>query len=164
MDVLHALPYTVCGTPWWGWLIIVTQKSIAGTMSVFAVSKRKKPYGMWEPIFIGTNSDPPYDERLSWEGRRDKMTQGYQVRVCICVSPIYQIDFVSIFQLCVLDYDFAVLNNAFLIHKPGIKTPSENYRSRGASSRQISQQARARYHRKRTFFKFPALIKLYRTS
>ena len=27
----------------------------------------------WEPIFIGTNKDPTYDERLSWEGRADKM-------------------------------------------------------------------------------------------
>ena len=24
--------------------------------------------------------------------------------------------------MCVLDYDFAILNEAFLIHKPGIKT------------------------------------------
>ena len=23
--------------------------------------------------------------------------------------------------MCVLDYDFAILNNAFLIHRPGIK-------------------------------------------
>ena len=26
------------------------------------------------------------------------------------------------YQLCVLDYDFMILNNAFLIHRPGIKT------------------------------------------
>ena len=24
--------------------------------------------------------------------------------------------------MCVLDYDFAILNNAFLIHRPGIKS------------------------------------------
>ena len=24
--------------------------------------------------------------------------------------------------MCLLDYDFAILNNAFLIHRPGIKT------------------------------------------
>ena len=30
------------------------------------------------------------------------------------------------FQLCVLDYDFMILNNAFLVHKPGIKTRAEN--------------------------------------
>ena len=26
------------------------------------------------------------------------------------------------YQLCVMDYDFNILNNAFLIHRPGIKT------------------------------------------
>lgn len=41
-------------------------------LHVFHIAKRK---GHWEPIFIGTNSDPYYDERLSWEGRSDKMTQ-----------------------------------------------------------------------------------------
>ena len=37
--------------------------------------KRESPFLLWEPIFIGTNEDPLYDERLTWEGKRDKMTQ-----------------------------------------------------------------------------------------
>ncbi len=41
-------------------------------LHVFHIAKRK---GHWEPIFIGTNKDPYYDERLSWEGKSDKMTQ-----------------------------------------------------------------------------------------
>jgi len=41
-------------------------------LHVFHVAKRR---GYWEPVFIGTNSDPYYDERLSWEGRKNKMTQ-----------------------------------------------------------------------------------------
>lgn len=41
-------------------------------LHVFHIAKRK---GHWEPIFIGTNREPYYDERLSWEGRSDKMTQ-----------------------------------------------------------------------------------------
>ena len=44
-------------------------------LNVFHVAKRTPPYSHWEPIYIGTNSDPYYDERLSWEGRSDKMTQ-----------------------------------------------------------------------------------------
>ena len=28
--------------------------------------------------------------------------------------------------MCLMDYEFHVLDNAFLIHKPGIKTPSNN--------------------------------------
>ncbi|XP_023020841.2 beta-1,4-glucuronyltransferase 1 isoform X2 [Leptinotarsa decemlineata] len=68
---------------------------------VFHVGKRNGKFIHWEPIFIGTHADPLYDERLSWEGKSDKMTQGY--------------------ALCVLNYDFLILDNAFLIHKPGIK-------------------------------------------
>ena len=34
------------------------------------------------------------------------------------------------YAMCVLDYDFAILNNAFLIHRPGIK---------------LAQQAKASY-------------------
>ncbi|KAK5649749.1 hypothetical protein RI129_000778 [Pyrocoelia pectoralis] len=70
-------------------------------LHVFHVGKRNGYYIHWEPIFIGTHSDPLYDERLSWEGKSDKMTQGY--------------------ALCVLDYDFLILDNVFLVHKPGIK-------------------------------------------
>lgn len=29
-------------------------------------------------------------------------------------------------QLCLMDYDFMILSDAFLIHRPGIKTPAEN--------------------------------------
>ncbi|KAF2881262.1 hypothetical protein ILUMI_24907 [Ignelater luminosus] len=70
-------------------------------LHVFHVGKRMGNFVHWEPIFIGTHADPLYDERLSWEGKSDKMTQGY--------------------ALCVLDYDFLILDNAFLVHKPGIK-------------------------------------------
>jgi len=30
------------------------------------------------------------------------------------------------YQLCVLDYDFMILDNSFLIHRPGIKTKIDN--------------------------------------
>ncbi|XP_049886866.1 beta-1,4-glucuronyltransferase 1-like [Pectinophora gossypiella] len=70
-------------------------------MNVLTTSKRKGKFARWEPIYIGTHQDPYYDERLSWEGMKDKMSQGY--------------------VLCVMDYDFMVLNKAFLVHKPGIK-------------------------------------------
>ncbi|PSN44806.1 hypothetical protein C0J52_25714 [Blattella germanica] len=71
-------------------------------LHVFHIGKRTGYFVHWEPIFIGTHEDPLYDERLSWEGKSDKMTQGY--------------------ALCVLDYEFQILDNAFLVHKPGIKT------------------------------------------
>ncbi len=34
------------------------------------------------------------------------------------------------FILCVLDYDFALLDNAFLIHRPGFKTKTANRKTR----------------------------------
>ena len=33
--------------------------------------------------------------------------------------------FIQAYILCLLGYDFHVLNNAFLVHKPGIKTEEE---------------------------------------
>ena len=44
-------------------------------MRVTNIGKRHPPFQHWEPIYIGTNDEPLYDERLSWEGRADKMTQ-----------------------------------------------------------------------------------------
>ncbi|GLH06332.1 uncharacterized protein GBIM_11816, partial [Gryllus bimaculatus] len=76
--------------------------NITEGLHVFHIGKRIGYHVHWEPIFIGTNREPLYDERLSWEGKSDKMTQGY--------------------ALCVLDYEFHILDNAFLVHKPGIKT------------------------------------------
>ncbi|KAF7413505.1 hypothetical protein HZH68_001994 [Vespula germanica] len=44
-------------------------------LHVFHVGKRTGSFVHWEPIFIGTNEEPLYDERLSWEGKSDKMPQ-----------------------------------------------------------------------------------------
>ncbi|CAL4166538.1 unnamed protein product, partial [Meganyctiphanes norvegica] len=70
-------------------------------LKVFHIGKRKPPFHKWEPIYVGTNKEPLYDERLSWEGKSDKMTQMY--------------------ILCVRDYEFHIMDNAFLVHRPGIK-------------------------------------------
>ena len=73
------------------------QAEIKPGMNIFHVGKRVHPHQHWEPIYIGTNKEPWYDERLTWEGRADKMAQGY--------------------KLCLLDYEFHILDNAFLIHR-----------------------------------------------
>lgn len=44
-------------------------------MEVFTIGKRMGKFKQWEPIYIGTKYDPYYDERLSWEGQKDKMLQ-----------------------------------------------------------------------------------------
>jgi len=46
-------------------------------LGIFHVGKREGDYIHWEPIYIGTKFEPNYDERLSWEGQKDKMTQVY---------------------------------------------------------------------------------------
>ncbi|XP_076311898.1 beta-1,4-glucuronyltransferase 1-like [Tachypleus tridentatus] len=72
------------------------------TLNIFTTTKRQHPLTSWEPIYIGTNKEPFYDERLTWEGKQDKMSQMY--------------------EMCLLDYDICILDNAFLVHAPGIKT------------------------------------------
>lgn len=71
-------------------------------MELFSKAKRMKDHKYWEPFYIGTNKEPFFDERVSWEGQSNKRIQNY--------------------PMCLLNYDYIVLNNAFLVHNPGIKT------------------------------------------
>lgn len=76
------------------WLMKQDRNSVEPFISV----KREYPFHRWEPIFIGTKQDPFYDEALSWEGLQDKMPQ--------------------MLQMCLLNYKFVILDNAFLVHWP----------------------------------------------
>ncbi|KAG8199720.1 hypothetical protein JTE90_000817 [Oedothorax gibbosus] len=62
---------------------------------------RKERLGDWEPFFIGTRDDPEFDIRLSWEGKNNKKQMAY--------------------EMCLRNYDFHIIDNAFLVHAPGIK-------------------------------------------
>ncbi|XP_060526457.1 beta-1,4-glucuronyltransferase 1-like [Cylas formicarius] len=70
-------------------------------LGVFTTGKRTGRYIVWEPFYVCTQKEPLWDERLTWEGQGNKMVQAY--------------------TLCLMDYNFNVLDNAFLIHKPGVK-------------------------------------------
>ncbi|KAJ8952953.1 hypothetical protein NQ318_006570 [Aromia moschata] len=70
-------------------------------LEVFSVGKREGHQAIWEPFFVCTQKEPLWDERLNWEGQGNKMCQVY--------------------TMCMLNYKFMVMDNAFLIHKPGIK-------------------------------------------
>ncbi|RWS06097.1 N-acetyllactosaminide beta-1:3-N-acetylglucosaminyltransferase-like protein [Dinothrombium tinctorium] len=74
---------------------------LKNTLNVLTSAKRVSSLLYWEPLYIGTNAEPLYEERLSWEGKMDKMSQVY--------------------EMCLLNYDFLILDNAFLVHAPGIK-------------------------------------------
>ncbi|KXJ83970.1 hypothetical protein RP20_CCG025124 [Aedes albopictus] len=84
------------------WLAIVKADR---TMDILVTAKREGRFDLWEPIYVGTKREPQYQERLNWEGKFDKMTQGY--------------------IMCVLGYNFHVLDNGFLVHKPGFKNVTE---------------------------------------
>ncbi|KAF2897180.1 hypothetical protein ILUMI_08995 [Ignelater luminosus] len=70
-------------------------------LHVFHAANRTGKHRFWEPFYIGTKANPIFDERLSWEGMQDKIIQAY--------------------TMCLLNYTFLVLDNAFLVHRPGIK-------------------------------------------
>lgn len=71
-------------------------------MNIFATTKRQGKFRDWEPFYIGTNREPTYDEWISGKDEGDKLLHGY--------------------ILCLLDYDFHVLSDGFLVHRPGVKS------------------------------------------
>lgn len=74
-------------------------------MTIFATVKRQGQFQTWEPFYISSRDIPLFDERLTWELRANKQ--------------------IHAFVLCLLDFDFHLLSDAFLIHRPGIKTKEE---------------------------------------
>jgi hypothetical protein len=51
-------------------------KPVNNSINIFRVTKRRDP---WEPFFIETNSEPLFGEELTWEGKKDKMTQVFHL-------------------------------------------------------------------------------------
>ncbi|CAG0919219.1 unnamed protein product [Notodromas monacha] len=92
------------------WMLV---SGASAVMEVFSVVKRRGSQRFWEPIYVATRREPVYDERLGWSGGSDKMMQ--------------------MFELCAEDYNFNILSNAFLVHKPGIKRRMPDKRIAGAS-------------------------------
>ncbi|KAF0309660.1 Beta-1,4-glucuronyltransferase 1 [Amphibalanus amphitrite] len=96
-----------------------------GRLQPLSIVKREVPYHRWEPIYIGTQAEPLYDERLSWEGKQDKMTQ--------------------MTELCLRGYRLVILDQVFLTHvpqpggirrRPGFTDPSDAWRARFVSQNQ----------------------------
>ena len=42
---------------------------------MFTITKRAGEVKNWEPVYIGTDDEPIFDERLSWEGKLNKLVQ-----------------------------------------------------------------------------------------
>ena len=100
-------------------------RSNESEMKISTMTRRVATYHRWEPLFVGTNKEPIYDERLSWEGKRDKMTHAY--------------------IMCLLDYKFNILSNAFLVHKAGIKHEPVKFLAQEAFNNEIIGQVKFSY-------------------
>ncbi|XP_008556765.1 beta-1,4-glucuronyltransferase 1 [Microplitis demolitor] len=72
-----------------------------GRVKPLIVTRREYPHHRWEPVYIGTQDDPLYNENMTWEGRQEKMSQ--------------------MLEMCLMNYQLIILDGAFLVHTPGIK-------------------------------------------
>ena len=79
-------------------------------LGIFHVGKRVGYFIHWEPIYIGTHADPHYDERLSWEGKSDKMTQvinwTYKIYCCFNTYLIRYIFRVMHYVLLIMNFTY----------------------------------------------------------
>lgn len=93
-------------------------------LAVFNSVSRTGDQRYWEPFYIGTNSNPYFDERIPYEGGYNKLIQAY--------------------TMCLMDYEFAVLNDAFLVHRPGFKLSRPPHEQRNKSL-QLMHEIEAQY-------------------
>jgi hypothetical protein len=91
----------------------------------FVSVKREYPFHRWEPIYIGGKNDPLYSEALSWEGLQDKMTQ--------------------MLEMCLIGYQFVILDGAFLVHWPGIKKEKHKFNLKNSWRMSFQQQNSKQY-------------------
>lgn len=75
----------------------------------------------WEPFYISKNNVPTYDERFRQYGF-NRISQVCYIGMLI-KKTFFQLESFQVCELNVAGYKFAVLNNAFLVHK-GFKTPN----------------------------------------
>jgi hypothetical protein len=75
---------------------------------IFTVASRHHPFHDWEPLFIGNQELPLYDERLYWEGLKTRVS--------------------LLHELCLSGYRFAVLDSSFVVRSE--KDVAKNKRKR----------------------------------
>lgn len=104
------------------------QLPVGASLQVFHKAKRKAPFNHWEPIYIGTKNDPPFDERLTWEGLRDKMTQVLNEAPCMLILNISQVGsfcrdiscvpWITIFSFSITPFSFTDLESSASLTSP----------------------------------------------
>ncbi|XP_016963084.1 beta-1,4-glucuronyltransferase 1 [Drosophila biarmipes] len=93
-------------------------------LHVFSKTLRKKKFGAWEPFYVSDNTEPLFDERVTWEGQSNKRIQN--------------------FAMCLLGYEYHVLDPAFLVHSPGIKEFSKKDSSRLQYAKEMTKFIKAK--------------------
>ncbi|KRJ98087.1 beta-1,4-glucuronyltransferase 1 isoform X1 [Drosophila yakuba] len=91
-------------------------------LHVFSKTLRKWKFRAWEPFYVSDNTEPLFDERVTWEGQSNK-----RIQVSDYCSEAYDSECNILLQnyaMCLLDYEYHVLSPAFLVHSPGIKKSS----------------------------------------
>ncbi|KAH8255782.1 hypothetical protein KR038_010422 [Drosophila bunnanda] len=84
--------------------------SVKDQLELFSMSLREKQFRTWEPFYVSDNTEPLFDERVTWEGQSNKRIQNY--------------------AMCLLGYEYHVLHPAFLVHSPGIKKLTKAFSTR----------------------------------
>ncbi|KAH8324781.1 hypothetical protein KR074_000902 [Drosophila pseudoananassae] len=79
-------------------------------LKLFSSTLREKQFRFWEPFYVSDNTEPLFDERVTWEGQSNKRIQNY--------------------AMCLMGYEYHVLHPAFLVHSPGIKKVTEGSATR----------------------------------
>ncbi|EDV57896.1 beta-1,4-glucuronyltransferase 1 [Drosophila erecta] len=93
-------------------------------LHVFSKTLRKWKFRAWEPFYVSDNTEPLFDERVTWEGQSNKRIQNY--------------------AMCLLDYEYHVLSPAFLVHSPGIKQSSKRDATRIQYAKQMTKFIQAK--------------------
>ncbi|XP_043661897.1 beta-1,4-glucuronyltransferase 1 isoform X2 [Drosophila teissieri] len=93
-------------------------------LHVFSQTLRKRKFRAWEPFYVSDNTEPLFDERVTWEGQSNKRIQNY--------------------AMCLLDYEYHVLSPAFLVHSPGIKKSSERDPTRLQYAKEMTKFIKAK--------------------
>ncbi|XP_030381169.1 beta-1,4-glucuronyltransferase 1-like [Scaptodrosophila lebanonensis] len=93
--------------------------NITNELQVISVGLRMGPFRTWEPFYVSDNTEPLFDERVTWEGQSNKRIQGY--------------------AMCLLGYEYHVLHPAFLAHSPGIKKPPTSKSPRLKYAREMTR-------------------------
>ncbi|KAH8269334.1 hypothetical protein KR018_004614 [Drosophila ironensis] len=83
-------------------------------LQVFSQTLREKEFRSWEPFYVSDNTEPFFDERVTWEGQSNK-------RIQVTIVFVIRIYIFQNYAMCLMGYEYHVLYPAFLVHSPGIK-------------------------------------------